>query len=298
MRNIAILFILLTSFLFFQCQSSSSNAPADNTKAEYEANPSKETADKYLSSLALTIHKEEDQSQRETLLESGLKVASDQNMPNRIVSFLVPLVKDFPQGKNFASHLFGLGNFMHNIKKHDASNILFKSFMTSFPNHESVAMAKSKLTQEIDNIDVYVDTLAARIFQNPNKFGINEKNARSFVDASEAYAMGNPTNPKAAANLFKAAEIAKSLKSYAKSMNLYDWIIDKYPNYEKAPTALFLKGFLIENEMGQIEESRGIYNQFLEKYPDHDLADDVQFLIENLGKSDEEILKMIEAKKK
>ncbi len=298
MRNISILFMLLSTLVLFQCQSSTNSAPADNTAAEYEANPNKQTADKYLSSLGLSIFNEKDETKKEALLEKGLKIAKDQNMPNRLISFLVPLVKDFPSGKNYADHLFSLGDFMHSIKKHDASNILFKSFMSSFPDHKNAAAAKSKMTSEIENLDVYVDTLAARIFQNPNKFGINEDSARSFVDASEAYAMGNPSSPTAAANLFKAAEIAKSLKSYAKSMNLYDWIINKYPNYEKAPTALFLKGFLIENEMGQIEESRGVYNEFLKKYPNHDLADDVQFLIENLGKSDEEILKMIEAKKK
>jgi hypothetical protein len=35
----------------------------------------------------------------------------------------------------------------------------------------------------------------------------------------------------------------------------------------------------------------------VEKYPSHDLADDVQFLLDNLGKSNEEILEMIENKK-
>lgn len=44
--------------------------------------------------------------------------------------------------------------------------------------------------------------------------------------------------------------------------------------------------------------AKSIYNEFLKKYPTHDLADDVQFLIDNLGKSDQEILEMIESKKK
>lgn len=298
MRNISILFILLATLLLFQCQPSSTSAPTDNSEAQFEANPSKETADKYLSSLALQIHNEKNADIKETLLEKGLKIATDQNLSNRLMGFLVPLVKDFPQGKNYSNNLFSLGDFMNKIKKTDASDILFKSFLSSFPNHEKAAAAKSKMTQEIANLEAFVDTIAVKIFRDPNKFGINERNARTFVDASEAYAMGNPKSPMAPANLFKAAEIAKSLKSYAKSMNLYDWVINKYPDYEKAPTALFLKGFLIENEMGQIEESRGIYKLFLEKYPNHDLADDVQFLIDNLGKSDEEILKMIEAKKK
>ena len=81
-------------------------------------------------------------------------------------------------------------------------------------------------------------------------------------------------------------------------MSIYDWILEKYPNYEKAPTSLFLKGFIIENNIKDDVMAKEIYNKFLSDYPKHDLADDVQFLIDNLGKSDQEILEMIESKKK
>ena len=41
-----------------------------------------------------------------------------------------------------------------------------------------------------------------------------------------------------------------------------------------------------------------VYNTFLARYPDHQLRDDVQFLLDNVGKTDEEIMDMIEKNKK
>ena len=128
--------------------------------------------------------------------------------------------------------------------------------------------------------------------------GINKDAAMQYVDACEAYALAYPDNKNTADNLFKAAEVAKSIRTFPKSLSLYDWIIEKYPNYEKAPTALFLKGFIIENNIKDDKKAGEIYRQFLSQYPKHDLADDVEFLIENIGKSDQEILEMIEAKRK
>jgi TolA-binding protein len=83
----------------------------------------------------------------------------------------------------------------------------------------------------------------------------------------------------------------------AKAMSLYDWILDKYPNHEKSPTVMFIKGFILEQEFKQEDQARKLYEDFLKKYPNHEMASSAKFLLDNMGKSDEEILKGIEAKK-
>ena len=60
---------------------------------------------------------------------------------------------------------------------------------------------------------------------------------------------------------------------------------------------MFLKGFIIENNIKDDSLALKVYQDFRAKYPEHNLADDAQFLIENIGKSDEEILQMIENKR-
>ncbi len=295
--KIAKIILLFLPFVFFQCKSDSTST-ANSAKADYQNAPSKDSADKFLSQLALDIYNEQDPAKKESMYAEGIQIAKKEGLMNRVLGFLVPLVKNYPNSSSYADNLFDLGQFMHSIKKFETSDIIFSSLQSRFSNHPKIDEATSKMTSPIGNIDTFMNVLSNNIFKDPNKFGINERNARAFVDGAEAFALANPSSANAPVYLFKAAEVAKSVRSFTKSMNLYDWILQKYPNYEKAPTSLFLKGFLIENELGQISEARKIYEQFLKQYPKHDLADDVEFLIENLGKSDEEILQMIEEKRK
>ena len=58
-----------------------------------------------------------------------------------------------------------------------------------------------------------------------------------------------------------------------------------------------LKGFALDSEFKQKEEAKKIYEQFLTEFPNDSLAKDVRFLLKNIGKSDEELLKEIEKKK-
>jgi len=60
---------------------------------------------------------------------------------------------------------------------------------------------------------------------------------------------------------------------------------------------LFLKGFILSDELKKYDEAKKIFNEFLEKYPDSELADDVQSLLKYMGKSDKEILEMMEKNK-
>ena len=154
------------------------------------------------------------------------------------------------------------------------------------------------MTEEIASIDQYVEKIGASIFSNPDDIGVNRKAALQYVDACEAYTLVYPESTAAPEFLFKAAEVAKSIQTFPKSLSIYDWLIVKYPNYEKTPTAMFLKGFIIENNLGNDSLALVSYKEFMAKYPNDDLVDDAQFLIQNLGKSDEEILQMIEEKRK
>ena len=51
-----------------------------------------------------------------------------------------------------------------------------------------------------------------------------------------------------------------------------------------------MKAFTYDNEMGEKEKAKALYTEFLEKYPNDDFADDTKFLLENLFKSNEEII--------
>ena len=193
--------------------------------------------------------------------------------------------------------MMGLGMAMKDANKSAAADILFQAVASQESHSGFASWAKELLPAGIGSPDDYILGLGKQLFENVDKTGINKEAAIKYVDACEAFGLAYP-GAEAPEKLFKAAEVAKSIKTYQKSLTLYDWILEKYPDYEKAATSLFLKGFIVENNLRDDKKARELYDEFLSRYPNHDLADDVEFLIENLGKSDQEILEMIEAKRK
>lgn len=304
-RIASILCLLLIGIVAFtSCKSDSESKFAGNDilmglEKDYNENPSPATANALLREVMQTITAPGTTDEKANeYLQYGYDVAKGQNIKSRQAAFLFPLIKNKVDAENKAARLFELAELMRGLKKETAANVLYKGIIDNHPGFEKVDEAQANLSTEIDTIDVYITNLGTRIFEDADNSGINRNASLAYVDACEAYALAYPDSEATPGNLFKAAEVAKSIRTYPKSLSLYDWILEDYPNYEKASTALFLKGFIIENSLGDDEKAREVYNEFLEKHPKHDLADDVEFLIENLGKSDEEILKMIESKRK
>ncbi len=125
--------------------------------------------------------------------------------------------------------------------------------------------------------------------------------AAAFIRTAEEYAaLVQPTNPdKYADLLLKAAGVAKSVGNSAKALELYASVAGKMPQHPKAPMALFMEGFIQENDMGDTAQARARYQAFLAKYPnDPDFADDAQNALKNLGKSPEELIREFEAQNK
>ena len=59
-----------------------------------------------------------------------------------------------------------------------------------------------------------------------------------------------------------------------------------------------MQGFIYENNLHSPEMARKLYEEFMKKYPNNELAKDVKFALDNLGKSDEEIMNAIMDKQK
>jgi len=74
--------------------------------------------------------------------------------------------------------------------------------------------------------------------------------------------------------------------------------LTQFPNSKEAPQALFMKGFTLDDGLGNKQAAKPVYEEFLKKYPKNDFADDTKFLLENINKTDEEIIKQFDNKKK
>ncbi len=122
----------------------------------------------------------------------------------------------------------------------------------------------------------------------------SKQKAMDLVQAYILFADQFADDSMAVEYLFKAADISMNLNEANKAINLYNRIIDNYPDFRKVPECLFLKGYVYENYLGDLKTAKQIYMEFLEKYPENDFADDAQISIENLGKSPEELIKEFE----
>jgi hypothetical protein len=78
--------------------------------------------------------------------------------------------------------------------------------------------------------------------------------------------------------------------------NAYKTLVEKFPDSDLYPTALFQLGFMSNNypQLKNLAYSKECYELFLSKYPNHELSESVRFELENLGKSPEELLKNIQ----
>ena len=124
---------------------------------------------------------------------------------------------------------------------------------------------------------------------------VDKEKALELVDMYVNYTDSYPADSMAVEYLFKAAEFCLNLGEGQRAITLYDRVINEYPDFRKVPECLFLKGYVYENYLGDLENARLIYTEFIETYPDNEFADDAKVSIQNLGKSPEELIKEFEA---
>ncbi|OGV21070.1 MAG: hypothetical protein A3J84_03370 [Ignavibacteria bacterium RIFOXYA2_FULL_37_17] len=117
-----------------------------------------------------------------------------------------------------------------------------------------------------------------------NEYSDSEKAAESIFAVAAMYHMYQIPNVSREESLKKAVEY-------------YQKLYRLFPKDERAPKALFMSGFILANELNNLDAARLAYMQFLDKFPKHELANPVKMELDNLGKTPEEILQQRTAKK-
>ena len=97
--------------------------------------------------------------------------------------------------------------------------------------------------------------------------------------------------------LSNAAQLYARVEKYDTSLALIDTLRTHYPQSEESANMLHFKGFYIYEEgLQDRNKAEQTYLQFLDEYPAHELVPAVLFSLENLGKSDAEVLDAIRNK--
>ncbi len=175
------------------------------------------------------------------------------------------------------------------------SQVGYKSFVTRFPEDTRTKDYAAKIETASIDVDSTLRYIGQNMF-NDSTFRLNESMANLYIDACQLAVMANPALPNAPEHLHRAAETARTLRDIPRAIKLYDWIISVYPDHKRGATSLFLKAFTYDNDLKDYEKAGKYYNEFLAKYPTNEFAESAKFLLENLGKSEEELKKILDQK--
>lgn len=207
--------------------------------------------------------------------------------PAEAVSLLQRAVKEFYGSKTTPENIALLGKtFLEKLGKQETAITVFQALRQAFPGfkpEQAVDTVSISLPDRLKNMQIqaFSDTLA-----RPDVRMVSD-----LISNEELYAMILPGDPQSPAFLHQAGEAARSIQAFERALDIYDWIGNRYPDYEKAPQALFLSAFTLDNDLKRTDEAKVRYEEFLRKYPDNEFAESARFLLENLGKSDEEIIR-------
>lgn len=122
--------------------------------------------------------------------------------------------------------------------------------------------------------------------------------ANEAIKLYSDFATAFPDDTLAPEYLFKAGEVATAAKKYKRALDFYQVITQKYPQYKHTMQSLYLQGFLFDNFLNDDASAKTVYEEIIAKYPNTTYAKDAKSAIDNLGKSDEQIIKEFEEKNK
>ncbi len=162
-------------------------------------------------------------------------------------------------------------------------NTIYLLFMSLFMACQS-GPNKVEMSESIKSLEREIGTASQ---PPPDKI-------EAFQNALVGYAEAFPSDSNSVKFLSKAGETARLLRQFDRAFEIFDKIEKNYPESRESAAAMFMKAFTLDNDLKKFEEAKLAYEAFLKKYPNDDFADDAQFLLNNLGKSPEEIIKGFE----
>jgi len=118
---------------------------------------------------------------------------------------------------------------------------------------------------------------------------IDTVNCDSLISLYKNYCVLYKDDTICADYFFKAAELSVQLGKYQQAIELFG-NTQRFPVYRKGARALFMQGFIAENNLHDKNAAREYYNRFIIKFPNHKMASEVKMLIQSLNFTDEMLI--------
>ncbi len=278
-----LLFFSLFIFIIVGCSSEKQEKNNTPSPATAQADPAKDLLD------AVRANPNDHENNAKKLYEAAQLYVKN-NKHQAALTCLNAAVRNHYSGTQTVQNGLMMADlYRDRYKKGDMAQVIYQALGQAFPNNEAITKAVEKNPISIATFSKFLDGMSSKL-TNSETGKIESQIANDFVGATELHAMMAPKDSENPNYLHKAGEIARSMRAFPKAIDLYKWIYEKYPDSPKAAQALFMSAFTHDNELKQKDKAKNLYEEFLKKYPNDDFADDTQFLLKNLGKTNEEII--------
>ncbi|MDX1409499.1 MAG: tetratricopeptide repeat protein [Saprospiraceae bacterium] len=290
------LYLLMICVALLSACGSQEESELVRLEREVEAQPTNANVSELLTWYGnwLSEHREVNPERKEILLKT-LALSDRHIRLNTKLNALQALVLDYPADPETSGRLLEMGEIFEMMQKDQAAMILRQAVLQRWPNVPAADSIRMQIPPDALPVDSAIAKLGRDMFDD-SQFRLNERIARQYVDACETYALVHHDDPQSAEYLHKAAETARTLRTIPKALAIYDWILQRYPDHPRASQALFLKAFTYDNNLQDTANAARYYREFLAAYPGDDFAESAQFLLDNLGKDDDELLQVLQQK--
>ncbi len=253
----------------------------------------KEKSDKNIESFTKALDKAyaetKTQEEKVNLLNAAVKTCNLLGLQKEENKYAFALLNDDFNSKNTPRRLFDYAEKLIATGKSFSSEIIYSGIVDNFPESNEANLSKKKTLRSKAELKQILMDQSKMIYANSNQF--DSFKASDFVNNAESWSVAFPKDTSTATILFMAAEVARAASSWTKSLSLYTSLIYKYPNHNQAPIAMFIKGFILETQLKDSQNAVKTFKEFIALYPNHSFVDDAQFLLENAGKDDDDLLK-------
>ncbi len=181
----------------------------------------------------------------------------------------------------------------------------YESLVKYYPESENIEAYKTRLLElAVQAAEEFAGTSRGEIYMTKaitfaGEAGDSLKNWFEFQNAIKL----DETDPEKADALFnkismrgyyQVAQIYLSKSDFKGSIRTYKKLIEVYPDDTTNYKPIFMIGFNYAEYLQNYEEAEIYFQIVLDKYPDCELATSAEFMIENMGKSPDEIEFIIE----
>ena len=290
-----LLYFLFALIIFSACRNNAENGPVKGAMEAFKTDPSLKNYNDLI--IATNEAMEQNGGMDSELILSTLSAITEAGKAESGQEWVMELLKNnssFDGREDVVAAYADL--WEKDLQKPTQASILRQGLLKNYPELPALSIYKNTL-DGLPPVEERIKGFAEKIF-NGESGDFNPKVAYSFIPACENYAIALPKDSLSPNFLIDAATIARNLNQTQKVLELFKWVYTNYPESPKAGDARFSEAFTYDNDLKDYDRAKVAYEAFLKDYPTHPFAESAQVMLNNLGKSDEQIIRELEAKAK